>query len=83
MKALVAQDREAFYAAEIAARERTGYPPFGPHTPTPLYGRANAHQAPGVGSMRSRARTPMRCAYSGPRKHHSRSCADVIGFVFW
>ncbi len=29
MRALVAQDREAFYAAEIAARERAGYPPFG------------------------------------------------------
>src|SRR6202161_3989618 len=29
MKALVACDREAFYASEIAARERTGYPPFG------------------------------------------------------
>jgi primosomal protein N' (replication factor Y) len=29
MRALVAQDREAFYAAEIAAREHTGYPPFG------------------------------------------------------
>jgi primosomal protein N' (replication factor Y) (superfamily II helicase) len=29
MKALVAQDREAFYSAEIAAREQTGYPPFG------------------------------------------------------
>ncbi len=29
MKALVAQDREAFYASEIAARERAGYPPFG------------------------------------------------------
>ena len=29
MKALVAGDREAFYASEIAARERTGYPPFG------------------------------------------------------
>jgi primosomal protein N' (replication factor Y) len=29
MKALVACDREAFYAAEIAAREATGYPPFG------------------------------------------------------
>jgi primosomal protein N' (replication factor Y) len=29
MKALVAQDRDAFYAAEIAARERAGYPPFG------------------------------------------------------
>jgi primosomal protein N' (replication factor Y) len=29
MQALIAGDREAFYASEIAARERTGYPPFG------------------------------------------------------
>jgi len=29
MKALIAQDREAFYSAEIAAREQAGYPPFG------------------------------------------------------
>jgi primosomal protein N' (replication factor Y) len=29
MKALIAQDREAFYSAEIAAREQLGYPPFG------------------------------------------------------
>ena len=29
MKALIASDREAFYASEIDARERTGYPPFG------------------------------------------------------
>jgi primosomal protein N' (replication factor Y) len=29
MQALIAGDREAFYAAEIAAREATGYPPFG------------------------------------------------------
>jgi primosomal protein N' (replication factor Y) (superfamily II helicase) len=29
MRALIAQDREAFYNAEIAARERTHYPPFG------------------------------------------------------
>ena len=29
MKALIAQDREAFYAAEIAIREKFGYPPFG------------------------------------------------------
>src|SRR6202035_2352897 len=28
-KALVACDREAFYASEIEARERTLYPPFG------------------------------------------------------
>jgi primosomal protein N' (replication factor Y) len=29
MKALVACDREAFYASEIESRERVGYPPFG------------------------------------------------------
>ena len=29
MKALIAQDREAFYSAEIAAREQALYPPFG------------------------------------------------------
>jgi primosomal protein N' (replication factor Y) len=29
MRALVSCDREAFYASEIDARERTGYPPFG------------------------------------------------------
>jgi primosomal protein N' (replication factor Y) len=29
MTALIAGDREAFYAAEIAAREQAGYPPFG------------------------------------------------------
>jgi primosomal protein N' (replication factor Y) (superfamily II helicase) len=29
MQALVACDREAFYANEIDSRERTGYPPFG------------------------------------------------------
>ncbi|MGZ5999706.1 MAG: replication restart helicase PriA, partial [Rhizomicrobium sp.] len=29
MRALISQDREAFYAAEIATREAQGYPPFG------------------------------------------------------
>jgi primosomal protein N' (replication factor Y) (superfamily II helicase) len=29
MRALIACDREAFYASEIDARERTSYPPFG------------------------------------------------------
>jgi primosomal protein N' (replication factor Y) (superfamily II helicase) len=29
MRAIIAGDREAFYATEIEARERTGYPPFG------------------------------------------------------
>jgi primosomal protein N' (replication factor Y) len=29
MRALIAQDREAFYSAEIDLREKTHYPPFG------------------------------------------------------
>jgi primosomal protein N' (replication factor Y) len=29
MRALIAQDRDAFYSAEIEAREKTHYPPFG------------------------------------------------------
>jgi primosomal protein N' (replication factor Y) len=29
MRALISQDRDAFYSAEIDARERQGYPPFG------------------------------------------------------
>jgi primosomal protein N' (replication factor Y) len=29
MRALIAADRDAFYDTEIAAREKTGYPPFG------------------------------------------------------
>jgi primosomal protein N' (replication factor Y) (superfamily II helicase) len=29
MRALIAQDRDAFYDAEIEARERTHFPPFG------------------------------------------------------
>jgi primosomal protein N' (replication factor Y) len=29
IRALIASDREAFYSAEIEARERTSYPPFG------------------------------------------------------
>jgi primosomal protein N' (replication factor Y) len=29
MRALIAQDREAFYSAEIEVREKTSYPPFG------------------------------------------------------
>ena len=29
MRALIVQDRDAFYTAEIEMREKTGYPPFG------------------------------------------------------
>jgi primosomal protein N' (replication factor Y) (superfamily II helicase) len=56
MRALIAQDREAFYDAEIEARERTAYPPFGrlaslvvsgeDKHETQSFGRALARAAP-------------------------------------
>ena len=62
MKALIAQDREAFYASEIAIRERTGYPPFGrlaslivsggDRHAAEAYARALAVKAPREGAVR-------------------------------
>ena len=46
MKALIAQDREAFYDSEIAARERVAYPPFG-RLASLLVTGANKHEAEG------------------------------------
>jgi primosomal protein N' (replication factor Y) len=62
MKALIAQDREAFYDSEIAVRERAAYPPFGrlasllitgadKHA-TESYGRRLAAAAPTVEGVR-------------------------------
>jgi primosomal protein N' (replication factor Y) len=58
MRALIAQDREAFYSAEIAARENAHYPPFGrlaslvvsgpDKHDTASYARALARAAPKV-----------------------------------
>jgi primosomal protein N' (replication factor Y) (superfamily II helicase) len=58
MRALIAQDRDAFYAAEIEARERSHYPPFGrlasivvsgaDKNETQSYARALARAAPQV-----------------------------------
>jgi primosomal protein N' (replication factor Y) len=62
MRALVAQDREAFYSAEIEAREQAGYPPFGrlaslvisgpDKHDTQSYARALARAAPADDSVR-------------------------------
>jgi primosomal protein N' (replication factor Y) (superfamily II helicase) len=62
MRALVAQDREAFYTAEIEAREQAGYPPFGrlaslvisgpDKHDTQSYARALARAAPADDSVR-------------------------------
>src|ERR1700691_4197137 len=58
MRALIAQDREAFYSAEIEMRERTHYPPFGrlasivvsgpDKNDTAFHARAMARAAPQV-----------------------------------
>jgi primosomal protein N' (replication factor Y) len=62
MRALVAQDREAFYAAEIEARQRTHYPPFGrlasivvsgpDRNDTAVHARTLARAAPPVEDVR-------------------------------
>ena len=62
MRALVAQDREAFYSAEIDMREKTHYPPFGrlasivvsgpDKHDTAGYARALARAAPKVDSAK-------------------------------
>ena len=77
MKALIASDREAFYASEIEARERAGYPPFGRlasliisagdrPTAEGFARKARRHRAdrrahPGAGACRSAA-----CRHQGP-----------------
>ncbi len=62
IRALVAQDREAFYDAEIAAREQAAYPPFGrlaslvvsgpDKHETQAYARALARAAPNTGNVK-------------------------------
>ncbi len=79
MKALIAQDREAFYDSEIAARERlTGYPPFG-RLASLLVTGANKHATEGF-ARSSQPRHPRlkRCACSGPPKRRSPWCAGGI-----
>jgi primosomal protein N' (replication factor Y) len=62
MRALIAQDRKAFYDAEIAMREATHYPPFGrlaslvvsgeDKNDTQSYARALARAAPALDELR-------------------------------
>ena len=84
MRALIAQDREAFYAAEIEVRERTGYPPFG-RLASLLISGADKHATEclcpqdrgGLADPRSR------CACSVPPKRRSRWCAGAIASACW
>jgi primosomal protein N' (replication factor Y) (superfamily II helicase) len=66
MRALIAQDREAFYSAEIAEREAALYPPFGrlasivvsgpDKNDTASYARALARAAPALDLLQGEAR---------------------------
>jgi primosomal protein N' (replication factor Y) len=73
MRALIAQDREAFYSAEIEVRERDHYPPFGRLASIVVSG-------PDKHATESHARQPTTtCASSAPPKRRSRWCAAAIG----
>jgi primosomal protein N' (replication factor Y) (superfamily II helicase) len=91
MQALVAQDRDAFYAAEIAARERSGYPPFGrlaslvvsgpDRHETAGYARALARAAPRV--LESEAAepelfVPQASAPQASAPHADAAAADAV-----
>ena len=71
MRALIAQDREAFYDAEIEVREKTQYPPFGRLASLVVSGDRPARG----GGLRPRAR-PRRA--EGRRRHGRRCNGDNV-----
>ena len=84
MRALIAQDREAFYAAEIEVREKTGYPPFG-RLASLLISGADKHATEALcaqdrGGLADRT---TRCACSGRPRRRSRWCAAAIASGCW
>ena len=84
MKALIAADREAFYATEIELREKTHYPPFGRLASLARLGLRQARdRRPCAARSRRRRRTTRRCACSAPPKRRSRWCAAAIASASW
>ena len=86
MRALIAQDREAFYSAEIAAREAAHYPPFGrlaslvvsgpdKHDTVVLCAGAGARGA--ARRRRARARPRRGAARSGARPPSSAAVGQI------
>ena len=53
----VAQDRDAFYAAEIEVREKTGYPPFG-RLASLLYSRRTTYTSPRIQTREKSQQVP-------------------------
>ena len=84
MRALIAQDREAFYAAEIELREKTQLSAVRPaREPARLRRRQARHREPMRASSRRRRRTTKPCACSAPPKRRSRWCAAAIASGCW
>ena len=84
MRALIAQDREAFYAAEIAVREATRYPPFGRLASLLDFRRRQAcHRRLCPQDRGGRAASMTTCACSARPKRRSRWCAGAIASACW
>ena len=84
MRALISQDREAFYAAEIAAREAQGYPPFGRLASLIVSGG----DRPSTEGLCAAARCVGTARRRGAiawvrRKRRLQSCAGGIDFACW
>ncbi len=81
MRALIAQDREAFYSAEIAARENAHYPPFGRLARIVVSGPDKTRHVPSYARALARAApcATTRCACSAPPKRRSLWCAAATG----
>ena len=83
MKALVAQDREAFYAARSRRARSAAYPPFG-RLASLLISGADKHATEGLRAGSPRAAPRRRaCACSARPKRRSPWCAAAIVSACW
>ena len=84
MRALVAADRDAFYASEIELREKTHYPPFG-RLASLLVSAGERPAAEGYARRLAALGAALRttCACSGPPRRRSRWCAAAIASGCW
>ena len=83
MRALIAGDREAFYANEIAAREQLGYPPFGRLASLIVSGPDKAQPTAMRAASPRWRRATTRCACSGRPRRRCRWCAAATVFACW
>ncbi len=75
MRALIAQDREAFYSAEIAMRESAHYPPFGRLASIVVSGEDKHDTAKLRADACARRAAQRRCARARPRRRAARAGA--------